>query len=204
MPTPRKRPSRATRKRTRGQYHRPSYDELAEANGYRLLALDVSSVAAGWALFEGGKLHSCGVYPQQGTDHGERMLHFAEWLQEMFIETDPTHVVYEAPFQSRERHAFGVLMWYVGVMLAEHWRHFQYEIPDINRMPAREVKRLHGFPSGCSHAQNKRMAVDRVNGLYGFELKYDRTKGKSDDDVADAVLLGRAWLMRYHPDLELS
>jgi Holliday junction resolvasome RuvABC endonuclease subunit len=196
-------PKRRSRSR-RSTFDRSQHDELAGELGYfRVLSLDISSRAAGWALFEAGELVEYGVFYQEGLDHGERLVHFRAFLTDLLTTCQPTHVCYEEPYQSRQKYAFGILQLYVGVVLACHFEHFGYEVPQVNRVSAREVKRLNHLPSGLTHAQNKATAVERVNAWYGLDLKYagEHHKQESGDDVADAVLVNRAWHRREHPEL---
>jgi hypothetical protein len=201
MPPPRK---RRARKAKRSQFDRSQHDEHAgELGFFRVLAFDISSVACGWSVFEAGTLTDSGVYYQLGRDHGERLMHFGRFLGELFERIEPTHVAYEEPFQGRQKNAFGVLQFYIAVLLAAHFEYFEYEVPNANRITAREVKRLNNFPSGLTHAQNKALAVERVNLRYGLDLRYggEHHKLDSDDDIADAILVNAAWHRREHPEL---
>lgn len=140
-----------------------------------------------------------------GQDHGEKLVDFHAWLASMFLDWEPTDVIYEMPYPGRERHAFGVLQMYVAALFAEHWVFFGREIPTTNRITPREVKRLNKLPEGGSYKANKALACQRVNELYQLNLKYDpndREKQRSQDDTADAILLGRAWSLRYDPRLD--
>jgi hypothetical protein len=195
---------RSPRRRRGAAYDRSQHDELAGDLGFfRVLALDVSSRAAGWALFEAGDLQEYGVYYQEGDDHGERLGNFRTFLTGLLVSVSPTHVCYEEPYQGRHRSAYGVLQLYVSVILSTHFSHFGYEVPALNRVTAREVKRLNDMPSGLTHEKNKAAAVVRVNDWYGLQLRYagESRKRDSDDDIADAILVNRAWHRREHPEL---
>lgn len=201
MPPPRKRRARKSRRPT---YDRSQHDELAgELGFFRVLAFDISSVAAGWSVFEAGNLVDYGVHYQVGVDHGERLMTFGRFLAQKIKDVQPTHVAFEEPYQGRQKNAFGVLQFYIAILHAAHFAHFGYEIPDANRITAREVKRLNNFPSGLTHAENKAMAVERVNLRYGLNLFYagEYRKHDSDDDIADAILVNAAWHRREHPEL---
>lgn len=170
----------------------------AGGSNERILALDTSSVCIGWAVFDEGELIKSGRYRIDGTGHGEKLVAFRGWLAKMLVEWKPAQLVYERPFAGRRRHAFGVLSLYVAVLAIAHWEFFGTEIPDANSVPAREVKRRNKMRKGTSHDQNKKIGVLLANQLYGLSLKFksnDKTKKVSEDDRADAILLGRAWLI---------
>lgn len=168
----------------------------------RVLALDTSSTCVGWSLFEDGRLLHHGRRRQDGVDHGERLSGFREWLKALLHQYRPSQVVYEKPFAGRRRNAFGVLSLYVAVVLMAHWDAFGAELPDANAVAAREVKRRNKMRKGKDHEGNKKIAVLLANRLYGLRLKFksnDKTKKVSEDDTADAILLGRAWLIAERP-----
>lgn len=170
----------------------------------RVLALDISSVMVGWAVFENGELTRHGKFAQQGDDHGEKLAAFRLWLLATFRQAAPDIVVYERPFAGRRRNAFAVLQLYVAALVIAHWEHYKREIQPAESVPAREVKRRNRMRKGANHEANKRIAVLLANRLYGLRLKYksnDKRKTVSQDDVADAILLGRAWLLAERPFL---
>ena len=50
----------------------------------------------------------------------------------------------------------------------------------------------------------KKAMVDRINELYGLDLRFkadDKTKKVSQDDTADGIAVGRAWLLQHRPEL---
>jgi Holliday junction resolvasome RuvABC endonuclease subunit len=169
----------------------------------RILSLDVSSVAVGFAVFDRGKLIDYGKYQQRGKAHGERLMHFQRWLTATIDEFKPDQVVVEKPYAGPRRSVFGVLMLYIAMILAVHFRRFECELPDENRVPANLVKKILKMPKGANHEARKRMMVNEINRLYGLNLKFksdDKTKKVSEDDIADGIAVGRAWLLRYRTD----
>jgi Holliday junction resolvasome RuvABC endonuclease subunit len=158
----------------------------------RVLALDPSSVCVGWAIYEHGKLKDFGRYLQVGREHGERLINYIFWLQELFNRVKPTTVVYEAPFQGRHRNAFAVLSMYRGAIIAAHFDVFGRELADRNAIPAHLIKRVLGVPKG-THDENKKAVIEVINKKHGLSLKWatgDTKKQKSQDDVADAIAVG--------------
>lgn len=184
---------------------RPARRSRTRGNGNpaeRVLALDTSSVCVGWALFEDGRLLHYGRHHHPAGDHGEKLATFRDWLKMVVQQYRPAQVLYEKPFAGRRRNAFGVLSMYVAVLLLVHWEAFGIELPDVNAVPAREVKRRNKMRKGKDHEQNKKLGVLLANRLYGLRLKYknkDKTKKVSQDDTADAILLGRSWFVTERP-----
>jgi len=161
-----------------------------------MLALDVSSVCVGWALFHGAKLRSFGKYLQQGKAHGEKLAEFEDWLLQMLDQTDPEILVVEAPYAGRRRFAFGVLMMYYGIVQMAHLRWKGFELPDEHRVAAHQVKRLLDLPKGATHTDRKIVALERINTMYGLSLVFSENKKHSDDDTADAIAVGHAYLVK--------
>jgi hypothetical protein len=169
------------------------------ALGERLLAIDSASVGVGGAVFEDARLVSYGKYLQQGELHGEKLASYRKWLAEMFEKTKPVHVVVEAPFAGRRANAYVVLSYYMAMLLEVYYATYGKELPAFNKFPAHLVKRACNMPRAKSHEENKRAGVKLANETYGLALRYkenDKTKKTSDDDIADAILLGRAWYIQ--------
>lgn len=166
-----------------------------------VLALDTSSVCVGYAVFhvsDGVRaLVTHGRLRLKGKDHGDRLAYFREQMITLLLDYAVTHVVYEEPYPGRNRNAYPVLMMYVGLLRAVHAQRFGADVPPSQRVPARMVKRVLGTPKGLSHEENKRVVLLEVNRLYGLSLKFkanDKSKLVSQDDEADAIALGHAWL----------
>lgn len=176
-----------------------SRTDLSRRKPERILALDVSSVCVGFSVFEGKRLSKYGKYVQQGKEHGERLAHFDEWLTEQFSKFVPQQVIIEMPYSGRRRFTFGVLMMYFAIVISAFYRWAGYEMPKANRITASMVKRRMRMEKGSSHAERKRMMVEKINEVYGLALKFkatDKHKKVSDDDIADAIAVARAWLIQ--------
>jgi hypothetical protein len=164
-----------------------------------VLCLDVSSVCVGYAVFENTTLRAYGKHLQEGRDHGERLTTFRAWLFDQLNEVQPDHLVVELPFAGRRRFAYGVLQMYWGMVQAVYYEWAGHELPVEDRVQANVVKQRMGSKHKATHDQRKKAMVDQINGLYGLSLKFksgatDKQKRVSDDDISDAIALGRAWL----------
>lgn len=166
----------------------------------RVLALDSSSRACGWSIFDSGQLVAHGCYRQSGIGHGERLMRFRVWLLTMLREWAPHLLVYEAPYQGRMKNTFGVLSRYVGIIEAANYEYYEREFDKNAAVPAHLVKRAIKVKKGKNHAENKRLVVALVNQQFGLSLKYkenDTTKKVTQDDEADAIALNWAWHQLY-------
>lgn len=165
-----------------------------------MLALDSSSRACGWAIFDNGELVTYGHYTQRGDGHGERLANFATWLQQMFEEWKPSRTIYEAPYQGRMRNTYGILSRYVGVIEAVHYACFGREFEKEEAVPAHLVKKAIGAQKGRDHEQNKKIVLLLVNKRFGLNLRFkgnDINKKVTQDDDADAIALNWAWHRLY-------
>jgi Holliday junction resolvasome RuvABC endonuclease subunit len=192
-------PRRTARRVRRGKRER-SVACLPVGEVERVLALDSSSRACGWAVCDDGVLIGHGVYKQEGDGHGERLMRFRSWLLEMFTQWAPHVVAYEAPYQGRMKNTFGILSRYVGAIEAAHFEHYQVEIEKTQAVAAHLVKKTIGAKKGENHEANKKIVVLLVNQRFGLSLKYksnDRNKTVTQDDEADAIALAWAWYRLY-------
>jgi len=162
-----------------------------------LLAYDVSSSCVGWAEFRDGKPERFGKFVPEGVTHQEKLAHLARTLEGAIGATPVgarTDVIFEEPYLGRNRHAY-VLMLYHGAALATAVNLLGTE--HVHVMGPRAVKRALALPKKASYEQRKRQAVREANRLFGLHLRYkprDPRKTVSDDDTADALLLGQAFL----------
>lgn len=207
------------KRKTAGRRRRPAVSHRRKQSGQkssvrphppvgvteRVLAFDSSSRACGWSVFDDGKLITYGRFVQIGEGHGARLMHFRQWLLTMFGHWQPTLVIYEAPYQGRMRHTYGVLSKYIGAIESAHYEYFGGEVDETGIMPAHVIKKLIGAKKGEDHEANKRIVVLLINAAFGLSLKYkenDLTKKVSQDDDADAIALNWAWHLKYRQERE--
>jgi len=192
-----KRAQPRTPRKSRGKKTVPVF---REGEVERVLALDSSSKACGWSVFDSGELVAYGRFKQSGTGHGERLMHFRLWLLALLTQWHPNVLIYEAPYQGRMKHTFGILSRYVGIIEAAHFEYFAREISKEDSVAAHTVKRAIGARKGADHEANKKIVLLMVNQRYGLNLKYkanDTNKKVSQDDDADAIAVNWAWHALY-------
>lgn len=189
----RKPPTHAVSKRTRRRKvrHKPVIPQPRVGEVERVIALDSSSRACGWSVFDNGQLVAQGCYAQVGHGHGERLAAYRQWLLQLLADWKPDRLIYEAPYQGRMRYAFGILSRYVGLIEAAHFEHFQREIDKDDAVAAHRIKKVLRAPKGADHDDNKVIMLGMINEAFNLHLDY------TQNDIADAIALNWAWhLMR--------
>lgn len=165
----------------------------------RVLGLDISSKFVGWVVFDDLEPHIHGLYRHVGVGHGERLGNYLTWLCALFEQYHPNEVVVELPFAGRRRNTFGILTLYISVTILAHYQYTGKEMPDDNKLQAREIKHLMQVQRGKDHDENKAIMVEVINRLYGLQLRFDShdsVKKFSEDDIADAYAVVVAWLVK--------
>lgn len=160
-----------------------------------VLAFDLSSSCVGWAVFHNGLPCNWGKVSLGHEEHDLRLREVHNLVLQLVADYLPSEVVLEEPYLGRARHAH-VLLLYLGVVLCTLVQLRGVPLPVRNRIPPRTVKKVMNLPHKGEYADRKRQAVTRCNKLFGLRLRYkenDRDKKVSDDDVADALLVGAAW-----------
>jgi Holliday junction resolvasome RuvABC endonuclease subunit len=164
-----------------------------------LVALDVSSKAVGWAVFRDGEPTAYGCFRPEGPrdgGHGEKLASYEHWLLHLLSEENPDRLVIESPYVGRNPVTFGKLSMYYGVGLNVHHRFYGYELPPEQSLTPSVVKTiLNASCEKLKYDQRKERMVCYMNDVYGFGLKYKANNGA--DDIADALAVGRAWLLKY-------
>lgn len=193
---------RKPQRRTRGPRQRKMRPTAPIGVRERVLALDSSSRACGWSIFDDGQLVEYGRFNQSGDGHGERLMNFRQWLLSMMKGWEPTQVIYEAPYQGRMRNTFGILTRYAGQIEAAYFEHYGKELAKEEAVPAHLVKKAIGAQKGKNHEANKKIVVLLINRAFSLNLKFkanDKAKKISQDDEADAIALNWAWHRLYRP-----
>lgn len=167
------------------------------------IGFDISSVCVGYAIFKGLELEEYGKYIQIGKQHGEKLKNFSLWLDAMLSKYKPEHVVIELPHGGGRGVAFTVLTMYVAMVYASHFRVLGRELNISHCLYPSAIKSNLGVMPAKNHDQNKEVMVAFINNLFRLSLRCnptDKTKKTTDDDIADAIALVVAWLIRSKRD----
>ncbi|RPJ40068.1 MAG: hypothetical protein EHM35_00230 [Planctomycetaceae bacterium] len=140
----------------------------------RVLAIDASTVAVGWSLFEDGEYRASNVYVPHGSDWRERVKSIVRWLTDKVYTTGPAVLAYEIASGDRRNMAtnrkLGGVEWACW-SVADHW--------DVRWLP---VNAMQVKASGC-HKEALPIAKD----IAGRALD-----AKNAEDEADAIGVGLA------------
>ena len=169
----------------------------------RILALDVSGSATGWALGEDKQLMNWGKYISNVRHkRGRRLAHFADWLKELFLEHEPDIILIEKPFLGRNSNVLANLSKFIAIVELQAYTVLELSLeadwfvdPKVVKKLLRVKKSAHKKNAKAKHDDNKKIMVTRINKLYGMTLRYGKGKSKkhNDDDIADGIALLHAW-----------
>lgn len=164
----------------------------------KILALDISGTATGWAYFLDDSLKLFGKYIAKPTaPKGKKLLDFYVWVEEILNTKKPDIILIEKPYRGRNSNVLANISKFIAIVELLSIKVLDLEIePDCFLDPKR-IKIALKVKKGKDYYDNKKLMVQRINGLYGLKLKYKAKKAKSynDDDIADSVALGHAWLI---------
>ena len=169
----------------------------------KILALDVSGSATGWAIGEGHTLKEHGKFISNlKRSRGERLYDFAIWLESVFGKYQPDIILIEKPYLGRNSNVLANLSRFIAIVELVAFQKLQLEIEEDWFIDPKTIKRLLGVTrprkkvNGSHYLDNKAAMVKKINGLYGLNLKYSPNKSKkyNDDDVADSIAVWAAWL----------
>lgn len=169
----------------------------------RIMALDISGAATGWAFGVDRNLKGYGKFISNlKAGKGERLYDFALWIGELLETHQPEIVLIERPFLGRNSHVLANLSKFIAVAELRAFQHLGLTVEDEWFLDPKKIKNLLNVkkPKGSKTTQqrydsNKKLMVQHINKLYGLRLKYTKNKSKkhNDDDIADAIGIWAAW-----------
>jgi Holliday junction resolvasome RuvABC endonuclease subunit len=166
-----------------------------------VLCLDVSKKCTGYCLASKKDLIKYGKYVADGDeDNAAKLYNFTTWLDKMIISLPykPTTVVIESIFYRRNVKTHAILNQYMGACLAQVYKTLHIE-PIL--IAPRTVKYSVRPKKGKSHDENKLNMVNKINQLYGLDLRFHKNnKDISDDDIADAIALYLTYFKKLDND----
>jgi Holliday junction resolvasome RuvABC endonuclease subunit len=185
----------------------PSFAEIeanpiVPANGRKhtgkvTLAFDLSSSCCGWAVGQDETLERYGKFIFKSTaGTSEKLAAFAGLVDVLLATFQPNEVILENPLSGRAK-VTARHFELVGILRATVYARLGYEIEQEHFISPKTVKKWMEVPSGTDHNNNKLIMVNKINDLFGLQLKYDpNSKIHTDDDTADAIAALVAWYRR--------
>lgn len=153
----------------------------------KLLSIDQSTKATGWAIFDDTDLILHGVIaPKSGEDLWERMQIIRNEVDRLIKENKPKAVVIEGIAMLRDQQALIKLGQLQGLIMASA---FSRHIPIDIYMPT-HWRKLNGFKQGGGVKRDflKQQAIDMIEKDYGLS---------PTEDEAEAIAIGVAWLREH-------
>ncbi|MGL5576770.1 MAG: hypothetical protein ACRDD8_05255 [Bacteroidales bacterium] len=141
----------------------------------RLLSIDQSTKASGWAVYYDNQLIDCGVFKQNSANTMERISNTRKDMIKIIKEHKINVVVFEDIYLNKNIHVYKVLAFLLGVLCTTLYdAGIVYDI-----IPAPEWKGYHNILKGDREMQ---------------KLLSKRKFNADSDDISDALLIGMyAW-----------
>jgi len=164
-----------------------------------ILTLDCSTNKTGFGIFKDDKLVEYGIFNTNSEETKDKMKEIYNWISSLINKYNIQHIIFEDVPVSKHKnlHVGKILSVLQGVILTVC---FEYNIESIIYSPSRWrsiVGTYDGTREGTKREIQKQKAVEIVNKKFKLDLKYylrDTKYNISDDDVAEAILLGVAYL----------
>ena len=169
---------------------------LGKPHSMKILALDISGTATGWAFGYDGRLEGYGKYIVTAKDiKGKKLYDFSVFIKDLILDKQPDIILIEKPYLGRNSKVLVNISKFIAVVQIVAYDVLKMDLPDDWFLDPKRIKRLVKVKKGNSHEENKKNMVVRVNNLYGLRLKYKKGKNKQycDDDISDAIAVLTAW-----------
>ena len=175
----------------------------------KILGIDAATKKTGYSVLDckTGKLLDYGLIKANSENVKDRMKEIYQKLTEIILKekTIKVVVVEDVPISSHNNLKTGKeLSTLQGVILGVC---FEQCLPLVTYAPSawRSIIGLYdGTRSGMKRAVQKELAVKTVNELYNLNFNYyvrDTKSKQSDDDVAESILISRAYFIENKEDL---
>jgi Holliday junction resolvasome RuvABC endonuclease subunit len=167
--------------------------------GMNILSLDLATKKTGYAIFADGILKDFGIMIGDKGNYQERILQIREKIIKKIIEFRVEHIVLEeVPMQQRNNlivaHDLCVCQGVILDVCCVYGLGMKLYFPTSWR----SIMGLYeGKAEDKKRDVQKQKSVEKANQIFNLDLKYfksDSKKNVSDDDIAEAILLGLAYL----------
>lgn len=180
---------------------------LKDKNMNRIIGIDASTTCIGWCIFEGEELIDCGkIKPNdKGLEWRDRIQDLMPQLSNIMEKYNPSEAYIEdVPLMTSKGKLTLVQLGAVqGAILGVCSAHKV----DVHFLKVSEWRGNIGLYDGTAQGKErdklKQHSIEKANKLFGLDLKLEFTKGgnysgeKSDDDIADAILIAASTMDKY-------
>jgi Holliday junction resolvasome RuvABC endonuclease subunit len=165
-----------------------------------ILSLDASTKKTGWALYNKEKLVEHGIIYLEGEDSKTRIYALYHKIKEYISLYKVEGIVLEdVPITSHNNLSTGKTLAVLQGMITSLCFEFDLGLILYNPSAWRTLipDLYSGTREGMKRDYQKQRAVEITNNIYGLDLMYyksDTKANKSQDDEAEAILLGLAYI----------
>lgn len=164
----------------------------------RILSLDGSTKATGWAIFDNNKLKEYGVITASSKDVIDRINKIIIELEEILSKAEIDLIVIEEvrPDLGKLSQTHRVLMWLQAAI--NFLIHERFSKVKIEYIGASSWRKICGIPQGAGIKREvlKARDIEFVNKTFNIDTK--------SDDVADAIAIGYAYLKENQKKEEIN
>lgn len=165
-----------------------------------VMGLDGSTRSTGWSIFDGKELVGYGVIKPDGEGWREHIINQAPELIAILQKYRPKKIYMEdVPLKAQNPKVLvqlGAVQGFFYGLVASFNIPIEFIIPSKWRSP---MGLFDGTREGTKRAEMKRKSVEKVNNLFGLNLKWKSPSSKfNDDDIADAVLIAYSQIKIKH------
>lgn len=157
----------------------------------RILSIDGSTTATGYALFEDGKLIDYGVIKSEKSDWRLRIFDMSDTLSKYIEKHKPIDRIYmeDVPLKqgtTKTTLMLGVLQGTMMGMAVTHGSFIEFISVGTWR---KKVGLFDG--NGIKREDMKFKSIEKANELFGLNLKWvSKSSKKNEDDISDSILIG--------------
>lgn len=155
----------------------------------RYLGIDTSVVAMPFSVFDNKKLIDFGVFSTKGKHFEEKLNFQYEKIQELIEEYNIDTVILEDVFVGKNMYGAKSTMQMLGSLRMGAYRSGKTCFLVL------ATKWRKGIIKTRQKISVKEQAVNYVNENYGLNLEYHKSRVKTDDDMAEAIIMveGLVW-----------
>jgi Holliday junction resolvasome RuvABC endonuclease subunit len=161
----------------------------------KVLGLDSATKKTGWCFNEDGKIISYGLIKADDKEKNTdiRIEQIYKQIKEKVLEFKPDYIVFEnTPSNNNPQLARSLSRLHGCIMSLG----YDYDIGFRDYMPS-EWRKLAGTYDGkrehMKREYQKQKAVEICNERYGTNFVYDKNDNKTEDDIAEAILISESF-----------
>lgn len=151
--------------------------------------IDTSTVASPYAIFDDKKLIAYGVLPIEGKFLEDKIYKAYENIDKLAKDYNVDVFIFEDVYIGVNAVTAKSTLQVLGAMRLSAYHH------KATCFTVQVAKWRKGVITGKTRADKKKCAIDYVNEMYGLDLVYHSSRTKTDDDMAECIVMveGLVW-----------